>query len=338
LDLLREARTIHGSRELAVTKFQHLCLTLETAAFAVLDGWTVSYEEASTSGRRPDLTLRRRGISYALEVTVLGLDRGFRASDRFSDVLMSRLRGLEREHGVEISCRATEILSDEELGAWPDEVAHACQLTATDEAVRSVGYRNSRVEVFPDGQRPPGQVLSGPMILGDVWRRVGVRIAEKARQTASDAAWLRIDDTGALLRLTDRSAQPLQGLLADLQRNVRIALAGARHVRGVILTGGVMLDPANSRDQTAWEEDSPSLLITPGPERRALADGPAALARKLPGGRWRLTFILPGPHSQLMLPSGTGLEPGMWYHHEASWLTRALQALGHPQLDSIISS
>jgi len=65
-------------------------------------------------------------------------------------------------------------------------------------------------------------------------------------------AWLRLDDTGTLFHLTDRSAQPMQGLLADLQLNVAAALAAAPHVRGIVLSSGVMVNPGNARDETAW--------------------------------------------------------------------------------------
>ena len=67
-ELQGEAQTIYATRELAGTKFEHLCLTLEVAAFAVLAGWSVSYEELGPSGTpsRPDYyaelgLVRRRG-------------------------------------------------------------------------------------------------------------------------------------------------------------------------------------------------------------------------------------------------------------------------------------
>jgi hypothetical protein len=125
------------------------------------------------------------------------------------------------------------------------------------------------------------------MITGDVWPRVAARIAEKAKQTMGRVAWLRMDDTGALLRLTDRSAQPLADLPADLQLNVSDALSDSPHVRGVILSDGTMTDAGHVREQTEWQRSVPTMLITPGPPRQALADGPVAMMRRLPGGRAR---------------------------------------------------
>ncbi len=335
-DLIDEAKAVYANRDLTAAKFQHLCLTLETAAFAVLADWSVSYEETGNSGRRPDLGVRRGAVRYCVEVTALGLDREFRAVNRYCDDLHAQLRALELEHGIEVACRADEILPDAELAAWLDELARACQLTATDGQTRAVSHGQNNADVFAAGQRPAGQVFSGPMINTEVWRRVGARIAEKARQTAGSPAWLRIDDTGALFRLTDRGTQPLEALLKDLQGNANAALANAPHVRGIVLGTGTMLDPGTGRDETAWGQSGPATIITPGPPRHALADGPSAMTRRLPGGRSRLTFVLPSPHPNLILPPGTGLEPGLWYHNEPAWLNQALQALGHPPLDRII--
>jgi hypothetical protein len=337
-DLVREAKTIYATRELTGTKFQHLCLSLETAAFAVMAGWTVSYEEAGKSGRRPDLTMRRNGVTYTVEVTALGLDREFRAIDRYCDRLHDLLRRLEREYGVELACHADEVLSDAELAAWLDEITQACECTAADGSARIIRRRENHADVFAAGQRPAGQIFSGPTVNTEVWRRVGTRIAEKAKQTIGSRAWLRIDDTGSLLRLTDRSAQPLHILLGDLQANASAALADTPHVRGIVLSGGAAINAGNSREESAWGQAESTMLIeTARLSRHALADGPAAMRRLLPGGRSRLTFVLPSPHPQLILPAGTGLQPGLWYHHEPSWLTQALQALGHPPFGTMIN-
>jgi hypothetical protein len=337
-DVLHDARTIYASRDQAKTKFEHLCLTLEVAAFAVLAGWTASYEEPAASGRRPDLTLRRNAAACTVEVTALGLDREFRAIQRYSDALQGQLHGLEIRHHVDLTCRASEVLADMDLAAWLEKIGRACAQTASDGRPRTIEQGENQASVFPAGERPGKEVYSGPAVRSEVWRRVAVRIGQKAAQTAGGPAWLRIDDTGALFRLTDRSTQPLEYLLADLQFNAAIALDGAPHVRGIVLSGGVLRNPGNGRKETSWGQAGPEMLIAPGPSRRALADGPAAMSRLLPGGRMRLTFILPSPDPYLILPSGTGLEPGMWYHDEPTWLTRALQALGHPPLGQLIHS
>lgn len=333
--LSREAKEIYAERDLARTKFDHLCLTLETAAFATTAGWTVSYEQASASGRRPDLTLSRGATRFTVEVTTLALDREFRAVDQYSNQLHVLLLALEREHRVEITCRAAEILADDEVASWEQKIAEACRNTAADGVTRTVGYRASQVEVFAQGRRPAGSILDSPMITGDVWPRVATRIVEKAKQTLGCTAWLRVDDTGALLRLTERSAQPLEDLLADLQLNVSAALDDWPHVRGVILSDGAAIDMTNRQEQTAWERDAPALVLTPGPPRHALAYEPAAMVRRLPGGRFRRTFVLKGPAARLIMPAGTGLEPGLWYHSEPSWLTEALQALDLGQVDRL---
>lgn len=70
--LFAEARTVWPNRTAVRSKFAHLCLTLEVAAFAVAEGWTVNYERRVPSGRRPDLWLSDNGQEYLLELTVMG--------------------------------------------------------------------------------------------------------------------------------------------------------------------------------------------------------------------------------------------------------------------------
>jgi len=65
----------------------------------------------------------------------------------------------------------------------------------------------------------------------EVRRRVGARIAEKARQTVGSRAWLRIDDTGSLLRLTDRGNQALTALA-----HAAAAAAGSNAVASSTIT------------------------------------------------------------------------------------------------------
>jgi hypothetical protein len=330
--LSAEATAIYSNANTTATKFSHLCLTLETAAFAVLTGWAVSYEEPAASGRRPDLMLRRDGLSYAVEITLLSQDRAFRAADRYGDQIHHQMCTLEAQYGVELSCHAGQILADTDLAEWLEEVTLACQQTAADSAPRTIRQDDNEISIFAAGQRPDNKVFSGPLLTGDLWPRVARRITDKARQTAGCPAWLRIDDTGPLFQLTDRTRQPLPGLLDDLHANTSIALAHAPHVRGIILSTGALTSSGTPRTETAWTGSGSAMLTTSGPPGHALAAGPAALLRPLPGGRSRATFILPGPHPSLVLPAGTGLEPGLWYDDEPAWLTQALLFLGHAPL------
>jgi hypothetical protein len=164
-DLTGEAQTIYSSRELAGTKFEHLCLTLEVAAFAVLAGWSVSYEEPSAAGRRPDLTITRNSVSYTVELTRLGLDREFRAIERYCGELKSRLQQLERQHEVELVCRSAEVLSEKDLAVWLAEIGQACERSAVDGQTRTVARNGSETSTFPAGQRPAGRVFTGPSLL-----------------------------------------------------------------------------------------------------------------------------------------------------------------------------
>jgi hypothetical protein len=128
----------------------------------------------------------------------------------------------------------------------------------------------------------------------------------------------------------------LHNLLADMHHNTSITLHDAPYVCGIILSTGAMLNSADPRDETAWGDTAPVMLVASGPPRHVLATDPAAMLRALPGGRSRLTFVLRSPHPQLILPPGTELEPGLSYHDEESWLRRALTYLGQPSLNGLL--
>lgn len=326
--LLGEARKVHRSRESVAKSFDHLCLTLEIAAFAVTDGWSLNYEQNLLSGRKPDLWLHRNGLDYLIEITQLSLDRDFRLAEAWTDRLVHEFFALEVRYAVELVRRATEILDDEATEQWLTDVEKACQRTANDGRHRTVAHSGNTAEIYPPGQRSGTSISEGPLVTGDLWKRVAARLNDKIKQThGGPPAWLRIDDIGTMFHLTDWSARSLPDRLADLVHNIGVALADAPHVRGVILTGG---DDASTSviEDTAWPcTDNPET-----PPRHRLAQGPVAMRRVLPGDRERTTFVVPNQHPHVLLPAGTGLEPGLWYHREQSWLDHALHALGHPPL------
>src|SRR6266540_924090 len=280
--LLEQACKIHPNPESVAKSFSHLCLTLEAAAFAITDGWSVSYEQTLPSGRKPDLWLHRNGLDAVVEITVLSFDREFRAAQAWSDRLVRAFFALERRHQVELVRRAEEVLDDDATTQWLTDIEDGCQRTAADGRHRAVRRGGNTAEIFPQGERPGTHTIEGPPISGDLWTRVAARLAEKVKQTrGGPPTWLRIDDIGTMFHLTDWSASPL-------------------------------------------------------PER--LAHGPVAMRRPLPGYRQRLTFVLPTQHPHVLLPAGTGLEPGLWYDREPRWLDQALHTLGQPPLSALLTT
>ena len=340
--LLGQAQQVHPTREAAAQQFIHFCLVLEAAAFAASDGWSVAYEQALPSGRTPDLWLRRNGLDYLVEITVVSLDREFRRSQAWSESLWHGIRELEERYRVEVFRRMDEILDKDATAQWLTDIEAGCRLTARDERTRTVTHGANTAEIFPEGQRPGTTVSEGPPLAADLCKRVEARLGSKARQTVGGPpAWIRIDDIGTMFHLTDWSARPLPQRLADLAHNIGIALADAPHVHGVVLTGGDRLAPAAVAAETAYtgpELEHGAPLASAMPPREALAQGPVVLRRALPGRRQRMTFVIPTRHPHVVLPSGTGLEPGLWYDRETAWLDRTLQELGHPPLAAVIAS
>ncbi|MEV1143240.1 hypothetical protein [Micromonospora sp. NPDC049799] len=337
--LLAQAGEIRSNRDATLREFQHLLLGLEVAAFAVMDGWKVSYEQQLPSGRKPDLWLSRNGLSYLIETTVIGFDRDFRSIEDWTDRLRRAFQVLEHRDQVETVAQLDEVLGEAETEQWLLNISAAALATGKDGKQRAVRAGECSVHVFAKGERPAGTILTGPALTSDAWLRVAARLASKVKQTSGGPpAWLRIDDVGTLFRLTDWSTRPLSQRLRDLSLNIGVALADAPHVRGVILSGGLEYAGSGAAGETAWQ-DVGRLLGQP-PQTRAtreqLAHGPAALRRILPGRRQRLAFVIPTRQAHLALPAGIGLEPGLWYSEEASWLDMALRRLGHPPLAAII--
>ena len=336
--LLEQARQVRSGRESVMREFKHLCLALEVAAFAITGGWRVAYEQPLPSGRRPDLWLRRDGLEYLVELTVVSFDRDFRAAEAWLENLRFAFHGIEARHHVDTTRQIETMLDDEETRAVAGRgrrrrPTHRCGRDHADRAARRSCRRS-----LPEGQRPTSTVSTGPAQFRDVWERVAARLEEKAEQTrGGPPAWLRIDDVGTMFKLTDWSAAPLPERLAQLAHNVGIALAGAPHVRGVILTGGDQYAAAGAVGETAWSDSvDHARLPDAGPRRYQIGDGPLAMRRIIPGPRQRLTFVIPTQHPHVLLPAGIGLEPGLWYDDEPTWLDRALRELGHPALQTIV--
>jgi hypothetical protein len=336
--LLEQARRVGTGRESVIREFKHLCLALEVAAFAITSGWSVAYEQPLPSGRRPDLWLRRNGLEYLVELTITGYDREFRVLEAWLEKLRLAFFGIEARHHVDTTRQIEAMLDDQETRQWLAELDTAVRLTAADATPRTVRLEGAVAEVFPEGQRPTSTVSTGPAQFRDVWGRVAARLEEKAKQTyGGPPAWLRIDDVGTMFKLTDWSAAPLPERLAQLANNVGVALADTPHVRGVIITGGDQYAATGAAGETAWSDSGDHTRLSDGgPGRYQVGDGPVAMRRVIPGRRQRLTFVVPTEHPHVLLPAGVGLEPGLWYDDEPTWLDWVLRELGHPALQAIV--
>lgn len=335
--LLSQARMIHPNRDATANEFHHMALILETAAFAIMSGWSVTYEQALPSGRKPDLWLRRNGIDRLVELTVLNLDREFRSADAWSHKLSRNVLALTHRYSVEVIYDAQVILDDANTAMWLAGIDDACQRTIVDGQCRTVQHNGNAAKIYPARQVPRGATSSGPVVASDLWKRVDARLRDKARQTrGGPPTWIRIDDIGMMFHLTDWSAAPLPERLADVEHNITAVLDGAPHVRGVVLSGGD--HPATSTEpappQTVWPRTDPPQYAP----RHRLAHGPVAMRRPLPGYRQRITFVVPTGQRHVLLPAGSDLEPGLWYDAEPDWLDKALRTLGHPALSAILFS
>jgi len=336
-DLLADAQRIHEDTFSALRQFAHLTLCLEVAAFALSDGWNVSYERALPSGKKPDLWMSRGGLDYSVEVTTLAHDRQSQEITQWShDVQLTRF-ALEAEHGVSIVVRSDERLDDTAAALWADELAQVCAATGADGTPRSYDYQGTTAQVYQAGQQPSGSVYEGSLLEGDRWGRVAKRLAKKIRQTAGGPpAWIRIDEVGDLFQLTDWSTKPLPHRLDDLATNIAILLQDAPHIRGVLLTDGTPRTSGSVEEYTVHSTRATSRLLSPLPTTETLTAGPVALQRALPGRRSRLAFAMPTTSRKIILPSGRGMEPVLWYADESRWLDRTLTSLGHPPLSAIL--
>jgi hypothetical protein len=313
------------TRELA--EFHHLDLLLETAGLAARHGWLVQPEVELATGRRPDLRLTRNGTSFSIEVTRMGIDRDWRAADRWFGALHVGLLDIEARYAVTASGGGGEsaVITSVDVQRFLTGVEAAAADVARDGRARTVDSEEGlTVTVQPDS--PQDRTLEGPALGGDAWPRIANRLRTKAERTAGGPpVWIRLDEQSGLFLFSDWAASPPETGLGQLRNNVQIALASYPHVRGVVVSHG-----------TAWNPGLPALTVVGEPLHEALKVGPALLDRLLPGRRVRRTLVVPIEVSRIVLPDHLEAEPAAWYAAEDSWLDWALRRCGQPSLSAIL--
>jgi hypothetical protein len=310
-----------------LSDFLHLDLILEVAGLATRHGWLVEVETPLGTGRQPDVRLTRRGAAFTIEVTRMGVDREWRAADRWFDMLNMGLLQIESQHGVTASgdASAVDAVAAVDLPGFLDHVREAAVAVHRDGQPRTVSVEGLVITVQQDA--PEKRRLDGPPIGGDMWPRLARRLTTKAEQTVGGPpAWIRVDEQGGLFAVTDWATAPPNEQLARLIHNVQATLAGFTHVRGVILSHGTT---PGSNETTVIGSD-----VT---EHRALRIGPALVDRTLPRRRLSRTLVVPVESPRIVLPDHLEPEPTAWYATEPSWLDWALHRCEQPPLDRILN-
>jgi hypothetical protein len=160
------------------------------------------------------------------------------------------------------------------------------------------------------------------MLDGDLWPRFATRLRTKAEQTmGSGRSWIRIDEGGGLLALTQAYHLPIEEKLGWLMHNTAIGLADFQHVEGVVISHGAEPD---------W---NPMANLAGVTER---VSGSAVIERRLPGGRRRRTYLVRLDRGGIVLPRHLLLDPGSWYGGEDRWLDWALNYLGKPSIQTLV--
>ena len=316
-------------------EFEHLRLLLEVAGLAHRAGWSIEVERTIPSGSRPDLTLTRDGETVQLEVTNQGHSRRVRAVVEFGRDVRYRCWAVEVAHKVRCVVTSQELVTTDDLDEWFHLADESAAATASDGQSRVVAFGPNQLTVTPAAAEVH-ELYRGPVIGGDAWTPIDARLRQKAKQTAGGGlTWIRLDITPDLFMLTSLAPISPPGRLAAIQQHVTASLQDAAHVAGVVMSYMAIGDETPPLTCVAKGPMPPLWLPDSTQRELAIAHGPAALLRTLPGGRARISFILNGPAAQFDARRDA-LGPGSWYDDEATWLAWAFDALRWPSLSTIL--
>lgn len=305
-----------------VEDVHHLDLLLEVAGLALRDGWQVAIETPTRLGRKPDLQLGKRSMTYSVEVSRLGTDRNMRRVTDWCRRLDMIKLGVAFDSNVSIGGEAdAEAVDHCNLDSLERDLVAAGAAVRADGVVRAVEGIGVRLVVGRQEDSTSPTTFTGPLTVSDPITRLCRRIESKGEQTAGGPpAWIRLDEVGGLFQLSPWSRQPMEQQLHDIDVALSQTIAAIPHIRGLVLSDGTDPWGAHTTESTAGYRGYTAL------------DGPIAMVRKIPIGRSRRTFILPNGGPRVVLPTGLDLAPQNWYDQEAGWLDWALSETGWPPL------
>jgi len=288
---------------------------------ALRDGWEVGCEVPTRSGRLPDVRVARSGFAYSIEVTTQGFDRSLRATRRQGDRLSDEQFRLEFGHSVECVTRVARLLSDEEFSEYISALEQAAAATSESHDLAEFDLGFASASVYPKGERPGTTTHEGPMLDGDLWPRFATRLRTKAEQTmGSGRSWIRIDEGGGLLALTQAYHLPIEEKLGWLMHNTAIGLADFQHVEGVVISHGA--DRTGTDGESSWRDGASQRIGCHRAPTSGRETPPHLSGQARP--RWDRA------------PRHLLLDPGSWYGGEDRWLDWALNYLGKPSIQTLV--
>lgn len=288
----------------AAEEFRHHIALARLAVLASQAGARIALEPVKPQGGPGDLRAVRAGSDVFIEVRALGPGRGFRAHSRRVDDAMMHLRVLEGRHDVHWDGE----LPAEPALQWKEAVAAAAAEVAATGVPVEVIVDGAMLTARP-GPAPTGMQITGPLWEADEAPRLLQALMKKAIKTQSaGAAWLWLEDAGALWPLTAFARDPLPQKVEVLRRTLDPLFDAHPHVLGVVLTSGEMrlggpLDDAADTHHRG-----------------------AAFRRTMPSSLVRESIVV---HRRLNVPGQYALITDMCAE-EPAWLDRALARLGVP--------
>ncbi len=299
----------------------HLRLELEVGALSDQAGYGVRFERPIRGSLKcSDVTIDLQdGQSLLVEARVLLPDARSVAINEFSERAFQGVREIERLHDVQCDGEFTEVLDDERLGDVLDAFdvrARLAKLGAIAPTLRTHGaVLNVRRNASDRQQR-----LKGPPLDGDLWPRIGDRLAQKALQTQGGKnVWLRICALHGLWLFTDWATRDMSEKLATMRHNIASALADHGHVDGVVISSGC-----------SWSQGT---IVADEYED---AVGGYAIRCAIPPIMARETLVV-----ALNSADQTMRQARLWrdlYASEPNWLDRALAQFDLPGVAEIFSS
>lgn len=283
-------------------EFRHHLALARLAVQAELAGARVMLEPSKPRGGPGDLRAVRAGSDVFLELRTLGPDKKFLEYNQQVDQAQALLRQLAHRYGVHWDGE----LPHEPTDQWREAVGSAAQKSAADSATVEVALEDTTLTVRP-GPAPAGTGVAGPVWAADQGPRLLRALMAKAVKTESaGAAWLWLEDAGALWPLSTFAQDSLPRKEEALRQALDPLFDAHPHVLGVVLTSGQQR------------------VGTPGDDIDHVGHRGVAFRRTLPGGLMRESVVV---HRRLAVPGQYRLMADMCAD-EPAWLDRALEVLG----------